>query len=280
MIKILVDSGSDINKQQAEEMGVTLIPIEVRFGDEEYFDGVDLLPKEFFEKLEKSTTLPQTSMINSYRFEEEFKKATQNGDTAIYISLSSKISGTYNAACEAAKKFDGKVFVVDSLSATAGQRILCELALRLVNENKPVEEIVEILNEKKLKIQVVAMVDTLKYLKMGGRISSLVAFAGELLNIKPIISLVDGEVKMIGKGIGVKKSMMFINDFVKNKGGIDYDMPFKALFSGNNEEIKDKFVKNTGSIWEGVDNVEFNSLGSTIGTHIGPGAVGLAFFTK
>lgn len=280
MIKILVDSGSDINEIQAKEMGITLIPIEVRFGDEEYLDGVNLLPKEFYEKLVTSKELPKTSMINPFRFEEEFEKATKDGSEAIYIALSSRLSGTYNAACEAASKFNGKIFVVDSLSAAAGERLLCELALRLINEGKTAQEVVDELNQSKVKLQIFAMVDTLKYLKKGGRVSPLVAFAGEMLNIKPIVSVVDGEVKLVGKAMGSKKSNLLLNNLVEQKGGVDFDMPYCTLYSGNDETLAEKYLVDSAPIWKGKTDVTAHVLGSTIGTHVGPGAVGVVFFAK
>ena len=205
MIKILIDTASDITMQEAQELGIDAIPIEVRFGNESFLDGFNLSHKKFFEKLIKGDEFPQTSQINEFRFEEEFKKLTKNGDEVICITLSSKLSGTYNCALAASKSFQDKVFVVDSLNATIGERILCELALRLIKEGKTAKEIVEQLNKQKQRIKLLAVLDTLKYLKKGGRISPLVALTGEVFSIKPVVSVVDGEVKLVGKAIGSKK---------------------------------------------------------------------------
>ena len=145
MVRISVDSASDIDKNEAEQSGVSLIPMIVRFGDTEYLDGVDLSRREFFEKLIESDELPQTSQINECRFEEHYAALTENGDDVISIVISSKLSGTYDCACRAAEKFAGKVRVIDSLNASAGERLLCMYALRLVRDGAmTVDEIVEI----------------------------------------------------------------------------------------------------------------------------------------
>ena len=144
----------------------------------------------------ESSDLPKTSQINSYRFEECFEKLTANGDEVLAIILSSKLSGTFNSAKQAAKKFGEKVKVVDSLNACIGERILCEYALRLIEKGLSLEDIVKELETKRENICVLALLDTLKYLKKGGRISAVVALTGEVFSIKPVISIKNGEVKL------------------------------------------------------------------------------------
>ena len=178
MIKILIDSASDIDEEEAKKLGIFMIPMEVRFDEETFFDGVNLSHKQFFEKLIESSELPKTSQINEYRWEDKFEELTKNGDQLIVITISSKLSGTYNCAKAAAKKYGEKVFVVDSLSAAIGERILCEYALRLVGQKMDIKAIVQELNIKKKSIQIIAVVDTLKYLRKGGRISTVTALAG------------------------------------------------------------------------------------------------------
>ena len=164
MIKILIDSASDIDQKEAESLGIYMIPMEVRFGEDTFLDGGNLSHRQFFEKLIESSDLPKTSQINEFRWEEQYKELTQNGDQLIVITISSKLSGTYNCAKSAAKNFAGKVFVVDSLSAAIGERILCEYALKLIKQNKDINSIIDELNDKKKNIQIIAVVDTLKYL--------------------------------------------------------------------------------------------------------------------
>ena len=147
-IKLVVDSASDISLEEANKLNITLLPFEVRFKEEVYFDGVDLLPNQFYEKLIENDELPKTSLIIPYRFEETFEKLVNEDDQVLCICISSKLSGTYNNALQASKNYKGKVFVIDSLNVAMGERLLIEYALRLINENKSIEEIVSLLNEK------------------------------------------------------------------------------------------------------------------------------------
>ena len=282
MVKILVDSASDIDLEEAEKLGISLLPMEVRFGDEEFLDGVNLSHMRFFEKLVESVELPKTSQINEFRFEESFRKLTENGDEVVAIVISSKLSGTYNCAKKASEAFAGKVEVVDSLNACIGERILIQYALRLAKDGKmSAKEIAKELDDKKGKIQVLALLDTLKYLKKGGRISSVVAFAGELLSIKPVVAVVKGEVKLVGKAMGSKKGNNLLMQLVEKCGGIDFDMPYALGYSGLSDEYLKKYLKDSEILWKDkTENVPSYMIGSTIGTHVGPGAIAVAFFAK
>ena len=281
-IKLMIDSASDISKEEASKLGIYFVPMEIRFNDEEYLDGDTLSASEFYTKLVETSDLPKTSQINPFRWEEEFKKATENGDNLIVITISSKLSGTYQSAVKASKNFDGKVFVVDSMNACIGERLLCQYAMQLIKENNlSITEIVARLNEVKSKINVMAILNTLKYLKKGGRISAVTAIAGEVFSIKPVIGVVNGEVKLIGKAMGSKKGNNLLNNLVEKKGGIDYSMPFGVVWSGNDKFLLNKYVEDSSHLWKDhVDKVPEYIIGSTIGTHIGPGGVGVAFFEK
>ena len=280
MIKILVDSASDIDLEEAKELGIELIPIEILIDGVTYLDGVNLSHVEFFKKLGECKDFPRTSQITEYRYHEKFAEMTKNGDSVIAICLSSKLSGTYTQAVNASKDFKN-VYVIDSLNACAGERLLTEYAIRLVNENKPVEEIVSLLNDKKKNIRVFALLGTLKYLKKGGRISSFTAFAGTMLNIKPLLAVIDGELKLVGKAIGTKKGIQFLNTLITETNGIDFDMPFVTAFSDFNTEALDKYLQNSEKIWEeNTNTIPKKMLGSTIGTHIGPGTIAVSFFEK
>lgn len=281
MIKLLVDSASDIDLTETRDLGIELIPMLITIGEKEYSDGVDLSHKEFFEKLIESDELPQTSQINECRFDERFSALTANGDDVIAIVLSSKLSGTYDCACRAAQKYDGKVRVVDSLNASAGERILCMHAVKLINEGRlSAAEIVDELNIKKTRIRFLALLGTLEYLKKGGRISSVVAFAGEMFSIKPVVSVTDGEVKLVGKAMGSKRGSNLLSQFI-DKYGVNFDMPFALVYSGLTDEFLTKYITDSEKLWVGkTDYLPKYLIGSTIGTHIGPGAIGVAFFTE
>ena len=280
-IKILVDSASDFTQDEAKKYGIEVLPLIVSFGDQEYLDGVNLTQKEFYEKLIETDTLPKTSQITPYRFTEAFEKLTENGDEVIVVTISSKLSNTYNSAVLAASEFEDKVYVVDSLSATAGEKILCLYALRLIKEGLNIKDIVNKLNEVKNKIRILAVVGTLEYLKKGGRISKATAFAGELLNIKPVISVEDGIVKLVGKARGSKKANNLLNELIDKKGSIDFTMPYTTLYSGLSDLMLKKYIEDEKHLWEdNTDNIPICNVGSTIGTHVGPGAIGVVFFSK
>lgn len=282
MIKLIVDSASDVDATEAEQLGVSLIPLQVRFGSEEFSDGVNLSHRQFFEKLIESAELPQTSQINEFRWCELFEKETQNENQVIAVTISSKLSGTYSCAKKAAKNFVGKVWVVDSLNASIGERILLQYALKLVAQGDlSAQEIVDKLNEKKSRVKLLAVLDTLKYLRKGGRISSVVAFTGELLSIKPVIAIEKGEVKLVGKAIGSKKGNNLLMQLVNTCGGINFDMPYAVAYSGLNDEYLQKYLRDSECLWKDkTQNVPSYMIGSTIGTHVGPGAIAVAFFAN
>lgn len=282
MIKLMADSACDLEQTEADALGIALMPLAIRFGSEEYWDGVTLSHREFFEKLIETDEIPQTSQISDYRFEEAFASLTADGSQVIAVTLSSRLSGTNACAVRAAKKFPGKVYVVDSMNACLGERILVDYALRLIREGQlSAPEIAAELDEKKNKIQLLAVLDTLKFLRKGGRISTVTAFAGEMLSIKPVISVVKGEPKLIGKAMGSKKGNNLLNRLVDECGGIDFTMPYVLGYSGLSEDFLMKYLHDSEHLWkEHTDHVPYYLIGSTIGTHVGPNAIAVAFFAK
>ena len=283
-IKLIIDSACDISKKEADELGVYFVPMEIQFGEDFFYDGVNITPHEFYEKLLSCKELPKTSQITPYRFEQVYKEVVNNGDDAIVITISSKLSGTYLNAVKASQDkdiFNGHIYVIDSLNACMGQRLLILYALDLIKQNKPIAEIVSILNEVKHKIKVIAVLDTLKYLKMGGRISSFVAFSGTVLSIKPLIEVIDGEVKVVGKAHGFKNGKAMINKIAEKEGKIDFTMPYCAVYSGFDDGITKTYLTEPDHPFgDKVNTVPIYPIGSTIGTHIGPGVVGISYFVK
>lgn len=280
-VKLLVDSSSDISREEAGALGIDMIPMSISFDGEEYWDGVDLTKREFFEKLIESRELPKTSQINTFRFEERMQALTEDGSEVVAITLSSKLSGTYANAVQAAEAFGGKVYVVDSLNASAGERILVEYALRLMGEGMSAGEIAGRLEEARGRIKFIALLDTLEYLQKGGRVSALTAVTGTALHIKPVIAVADGEVKSIGKAIGSRKGNNLLMQTIDKTGGIDFHMPYATVFSGLEDSLLQKYLEDSAAVWQGeTDHVPSCCIGSTIGTHIGPGAIGVAFFAK
>ena len=187
MIRIITDSASDIVDNGREDL--TVLPINIRFGDDEFQDGVNLTHRMFYEKLVESDELPVTSQVPPFVFEEAYEAVKAQGDQAIVITISSKLSGTYQSAVLAAEGCGDSVRVVDSENASIGQRALVEYALKLKDAGLDYESIVERLEAHKNRIRLVALLDTLEYLKKGGRISKTAALAGNLLSIKPVIAI-------------------------------------------------------------------------------------------
>ncbi len=276
--RIIVDSTADLMPEF--KCRVHTVPLTVNFGDEEYIDGVTIDHKTFYEKLIESDVLPTTSQATPDAFIKEFEKAKEAGEAAVVITLASKFSGTYQSATIAAAEYEN-VYVVDSASAAMGSGILVELAFKLLDEGKNAEEIATILEEEKEKIIIVALVDTLEYLKKGGRISKAVAFAGGALNIKPVLSVIDGEINMLGKARGSKMGNNLLVEEINKAGGIDFDKPVLLGYSGISDALLLKYIEDSRHIWEGnLDEVRYTTVGSVIGTHAGPGAVVVAFFKK
>ena len=179
-ITIITDSASDIS--QNNNKGVTVLPMTITFGEENYEDGVSLTPDSFYMKLIESSALPKTSQVSPYAFGQAYENALKSADYVIVITLSSKLSGTYQSACIAADDYDGRVFVIDSENVTVGEQILIDYALSLIDKGIEVNTIVSQLNTIKKRIRLVALLDTLEYLKKGGRISSGAAFLGNVLS--------------------------------------------------------------------------------------------------
>lgn len=264
--------------EEAAALGVTCIPIQITFGEETYEDAVTITHKEFYEKLAASEKLPTTSQINPAVYEDYYKKLTADGSELVVITLSSGLSGTYQNAVMAAEDYPG-VYVVDSLNATSGQFILLKRGLELAEQGLCAAEIAGILEEEKKQIRVCAIIDTLEYLKKGGRISPTVAFAGELLGIKPALEVKGGGLELAGTARGIKKCQQLVKSLITNYAGIDWNKPISLIYSGNDELLR-KFVEAVPELWEGHGDMPMRSLGGTIGTHIGPGAFGVAFFEK
>ena len=274
--RIIVDSTADLMPEFKSR--VHAVPLTVNFGDEEYIDGVTIDHKAFYEKLIESDVLPTTSQATPDAFMKEFEKAKEANEAAVVITLASKFSGTYQSAMIAAADYEN-IYVVDSTSAAMGSGILVELAFRLLDEGKNAEEIAAILEEEKKKIIIVALVDTLEYLKKGGRISKAVAFAGGVLNIKPVLSVVDGEINMLGKARGSKMGNNLLVEEINKAGGIDFGKPVLLGYSGISDALLLKYIEDSRHIWEGnLKEVRYTTVGSVIGTHAGPDAVVVAFF--
>ncbi len=276
-VKIIIDSTTDLTEELKEK--VISNPITIRFGNTEYVDGVDITNKKFYEKLIESDVIPATSQATPDSFEQLFRKIKEDGDTAVVITISSKLSGTFQSANIASESFKDCVYIVDSGSVTIGAGILTEYALKLVDEGKSAKEIYDELINVKENIYIVALLDTLEYLKKGGRISATAAIAGSLLSIKPVINVVDGVINTLGKARGSKQGNNLLVKEIQQAGGIDFDMPLLLGYTGLSDALLKKYIEDSVYLWEDtLDSLQSTIIGSAIGVHAGPGAVAVAFF--
>lgn len=277
-VNIIVDSTADITEDVKERL--TVVPLTLRFGDEEYIEGVTIQKKEFYQKLIESDVLPKTSQASPADFEDVFEKIVAAGESAVVITLSSKLSGTWQSAMIAAREYEDSVYVVDSRNVAIGAAILAKLALRLVDEGMGAREIAERLEKEREKICLIAMLDTLEYLKKGGRISAAAAFAGGVLSIKPVVCIRDGEIVILGKARGSKQGNNLLVSEIRKTGGIDFTKPILLGYTGLDDTLLQKYIEDSKTLWEeGISSLETTMIGSVIGTHAGPGAVAVAFFS-
>ena len=278
-VKLISDSACDISQSEAKELNITILPLKTLIDGVEYLDGVTISSREFYDKLETCKELPTTSQLSPAEFEDIFRPAVENGDEVVVITISGKLSGTSQSATIAATDFPDKVWVVDSGNVTIGQGILVMYAVRLRDMGLTGKEIAEELNRIKSRVCLLARVDTLEYLVRGGRLSKTAGFAGAILNIKPVLSVEDGEVKVLGKARGSKQSDNMLTDFIQKKGGIDFKLPVMLAYSGTDDALLKGYIDNSRALWEGhLDALPVAIIGSTIGVHAGPGAIAVAFF--
>lgn len=277
-IRIMTDSGSDL---QLSRQDLSILPLTVSFGDKQYQDGVDLDHHRFYELLIEGDVLPTTSQIAPAQFEDAFRAATQAGETVVCVTISSKLSGTYQSACIAAEDFPGQVWVVDSLNVTVGEGLLVRRALELVDEGLDAAQIVQRLETEREDIRLVALLDTLEYLKRGGRLSASAALVGGLLSIKPVVAVADGEVKVIGKARGSQNGNNLLTEEIQKAGGVDFGRPYCLGYTGLNDQLLQKYITDSRPLWaDHTQSLPIDTVGGAIGTHVGPGAIAVAFFRK
>ena len=277
-VRIIVDSSTDVGEQYRSRIEV--VPLTLHFGDQEYFDGVTIDKQEFYRKLVESDVLPTTSQATPAMFDSVFREVAAAGDSAVVICLSSKLSGTYQSACIAAEDYEN-IYVVDSLSVAIGTGVLAEYAVRCAEEGMPASLIASLVTQRREDICVIALLDTLEYLKKGGRISKTVAFAGGVLNITPVVTVTEGEVALIGKARGSRNGNNLLVEKIRQAGGVDFTLPVLLGYTGLSSALLDKYVEDSRELWkDALEEIPRSLLCSVIGTHVGPGAVAAAFFKK
>ena len=279
-LRILVDSTFDFTPEQLELTGIEVVRLHVNFGGEDFVDGVDITPEGFYERLIESDALPTTSQAAPADFAEAFERLTANGDEVVCLTISSKLSGTYQSAMIAAADFEGRVRVVDTLNVALGAQILARYALRLASGGRGMDEVADELERVKGRVHIIALLDTLEYLKRGGRISAAAAAVGGVFSIKPVITIRDGAVAVIGKARGSKNGENLLSQLIE-KHGVDFTMPYVLGYTGLSDALLQKYKADSARLWVGyAKDLPVSIGGSVVGTHAGPGAIAVAFFGK
>ena len=277
-VKLIIDAGCDLSQAQAQDLGVILVPMTVHFGDEEYRSGIDLTHEEFYNKLAKSKELPTTSQPTPYHFEQVFQQVKDSGNEAVVLCVSSSLSGTFQSATIAAADFSDCIYVVDTRAVSIAQKILLDYAISLKKHGACAKEIAAELEKKKADVCAYGAVDTLEYLMKGGRLSKAAGAVGSVLGIRPILYLSNGELAVAGKARGPKAAITMTHNLIAEVG-IDYSMPVGIGYTGNDASVIDPYLNASNSVWAWYDIPVYN-VGSTVGTHTGPGLFIVAFFKK
>ena len=278
-VRIITDSASDMSP--AEHPALAVLPLSVTFGTDVYMDGIDIDHQRFYEMLVERDELPKTGQVNPYAFSQAIAEAREAGDEAVIITVGAKLSGTNQSARTAlAEAPGGDVFVVDSNNVTLGERVLVEYALRLVDEGHSAAQIAAAVEAVRDRVVVIGLLETLEYLVRGGRLSAAAGAVGTLLNVKPVVAVEDGLIVQLGKARGSKNGRNLLNQKVEKAGGIDFSMPLALGYTGLSDAVLKKYVEDSAALWAGHAESELpiHTIGATIGTHVGPGAVAVAFF--
>lgn len=275
MIKILVDSSSDYSMEEIKQKGMEFVPLHITFGETTYADNVGLERNDFYRMLTESADFPKTSQPSPQDFLEIFEKAKENGDELICILISSSLSGTCQSATLAKSMADyDKIHIIDSLTATIAIKIMADYGLKLIEEGLSAEEIVARIENMKSRVKIAAGLDTLEYLRRGGRIGRAAAMVGELANLKPLISVgTDGAIDTIGKCLGKNKAVSQIIRFLETSK-LDPEFPMYSVYTlgtANTEKLEQKLAAS------GYQVQAMHQIGATIGTHVGPGVFGVIY---
>ncbi len=277
MVQIITDSAADFEPYELEKMNVRCVPFSVTFGNEEYKENINLTKQQFYTLLKEKNDFPNTSQPSPHSFESILKNMKNSGCEAVVISLSSALSGAYQSAVLAKNQLEyDECYIIDSLTASGGERILVEQAVKLRDAGKSASEIVCFLETLRSRISLYACIDSVDYLYKGGRISRAACTIASVAHIKPIIHVLrDGSIDMAAKSLGIKRTMDFIKKIL-DKYPPDKDFPFYVLYTGNKKcgKILAEYFEKTD--YE-IPDANIIDVGAAIGSHIGPNAFGIAY---
>ena len=279
MIRIITDSTSDLSREEAARLGVEVVPLSVLFGEESFLDGEEITHAQFYERLEGVQTLPTTAQVPPETFIQRFQAHVDAGDQVVGLFISSELSGTCQSAFIARSVVgEENVFVVDSRTATFGLGLMVREAVRMRDAGLSAAEMAAQLEELSGRVHVLAAVNTLKYLKMGGRISAATAVVGGVLGISPIIAVQNGVVDSVGKARGRKNAFQWIAKRIETEEPID---PEHLVAFGHSNALD--AMEECQAACAGLTDVTkagVGSIGAVVGTHVGPGAAGIAYILK
>jgi len=275
-LAIVTDSVSDISPKIAKELNIKVVPLTVIFGTEQFLDGIELSNAEFFKKLETDPNHPSTSQPSPEAFVKTYEKLLKEGYEILSVHVSAKLSGTINSAEQAIKAIDtNKIKIIDTGSASMAQGLVAMSAARAAKNAKSLDELADIAESTAKKTTVYVAMDTMEFLKRGGRIGKARAMLGSILNIKPIITTNDGEIVPHSRARTIKKA---ISSMINDMGEKDQIIEVAVLHSTTPDLAKDVMTQinaqnlnNAGTITE---------IGPVVGTHAGPGCLAIAFTTK
>ena len=279
MIRIITDSTSDITRAQAQAMGIDVVPLSVLFGEESFLDGVEITHEEFYRRLETVDKLPTTAQVPPEKFIQLFQSYVNAGDEVVGLFLSAELSGTCQSA-HIARNVVGeeRIFVVDSRTVTFGLGLMVREAVKMRDQGMSASEIAAQMEELSGRVHLLAAVNTLKYLKMGGRISAATAVVGGMLGISPIIAVQNGVVDSVGKSRGRKNAFQWIAKRIREEEPMDTD--HMILFGHTNAPDALEECRAACAELMDLSGVENSPIGAVVGTHAGPGAAGIAYFLK
>ncbi len=269
-VKIVTDSVTDIPAKVAAKLGITVIPILVRFGEETYRDGIDITTDQFFQKLINSKIMPTTSVPSMDLFARTYAKLAEETDEILAIMLSSKLSGIYNAALQSAEllESDCRIEVMDSGCAVMAQGFVVIRAAQAALEGASLDEIMELVKRDLPRVEIRAAFDTLEFLHRGGRIGKAAALMGSVLKINPIVALKDGVVEPAGRARSRAKAIDHLVDFAASYSNIEE----LAVEGGDCPEDVDNLVERLGAIFP-KERIYHSRATPVIGAHTGPGLI-------
>lgn len=278
MIRIITDSLCDLTMEHAKKLNIDILPLTVRFGEQDYKCGIELSNEEFYEKLETSSDNPSTAAVNPYEFEEKFKSYIDNGDDVVAILFSKHMSATYQSASIAAGNVDSdRLHLIDCENGAMGQALLIETAVAMRDKGLSADEITEKITELLPKTKTYIVIDTMEYLKRGGRISKSAALIGGLMKLHPVLQVIADGAKPVDKVKGKKScNAWLINKLTENPADTSYQLVIGHSNAPERAEAFKKQLREAGI----TNDIFITCIGPIVGTHIGPNCLGIGYIEK